>query len=233
MSQTLGVNQRAFRQLLGYYGLREEQVLGKSGVLTCYQAYVSSCYEPCPKTHLGPRWYIVNSTTNPMLLCTAMGASKRHKRTLPTLILTACAASRAPTRLTAIQRAHSFGGLIHLRGSHQAMVAAMRAEGGVELYRASGERNDWVIGVQCGSCVRAMRRVWLGERGGYSCLFYPTGDEYHESIRQVGAGLIELMLLVVRMAREPLFWIRRVMDCVSCLGSLVCGFGYEGRCLSL
>lgn len=85
------------------------------------------------------------------------------------------------------------------------MAAAMRAEGGVELYLASGERNDWVIGVQCGPCVRAVRRVWLGEQVGCSCLFYPTGDEYHESIRQVGTGLMELMLVVVVTAVGPCF----------------------------
>lgn len=92
-------------------------MLGKAGVSTCYQAYVNSCYEPRLKIHLGPRWYIVN-TTNLLLLYTATGAPKHPNRTLPTLTLTACAASRAPTRLAAIQRARSFGGLIRRRGRH-------------------------------------------------------------------------------------------------------------------
>lgn len=81
----------------------------------------------------------------------------------------------------------------------------------VALYPTSGGSNDYVLGryygEECG-----MGRVYglCIEFGGMSsadirCPFYPDEKEYHASMRQVGAGLMELMIQAAGDLGEPKF----------------------------
>lgn len=102
----------------------------------------------------------------------------------------------------------------------RSMAAAMRAAGSVkyvpapavDLYPTSGGSNDWVMGRYYGGECGAGRVFGLCVEFGapsaadYSCPFYPDAEEYHESMRQVGAGLMELMLAAAGTAGDPLFW---------------------------
>lgn len=101
------------------------------------------------------------------------------------------------------------------------MAAAMkRAEGiryqtspSVDLYPTSGGSNDWVMGRYYGKTECGAGRV-LGlcvefgaaSAADWSCPFYPDGDEYHQSMRQVAAGLMELMLAAAGRKGKTRFW---------------------------
>lgn len=81
----------------------------------------------------------------------------------------------------------------------------------VALYPTSGGSNDYVLaryyGEECGQA-----RVYglCVEFGGQSaadarCPFYPDEEEYNASMRQVGAGLMELMIQAAGEMGEPKF----------------------------
>lgn len=82
----------------------------------------------------------------------------------------------------------------------------------VSLYPTSGGSNDYALGRyyghNCGVSKILGLAVEFGTASGADpgCPFYPSGEEYHNSMRQVGAGLMELLLNAAGPAGEPKFW---------------------------
>ena len=100
-----------------------------------------------------------------------------------------------------------------------AMVKAMIAAGGVTydaypavgLYPTSGASNDYAMGryygkVACGSSRMFGLTLEFGVESSSdpSCPFYPSDSEFHDNVRQVGAGFMEMMLQAAGPAGEPL-----------------------------
>ena len=101
-----------------------------------------------------------------------------------------------------------------------AMVKAMLAAGtsqyenyqAVGLYPTSGASNDYAMGRYYGklSC-DASRMFGLTLEFGSestadpSCPFYPSDEEYHNNMRQVGAGFMEMLLLAAGPAGDPVY----------------------------
>lgn len=100
------------------------------------------------------------------------------------------------------------------------MLAAMNLAGkvlyeaypAVGLYSTSGSSNDYAMGryygkVACGSSRMFGLTLEFGAEGSSDpdCPFYPNAEEYHQSVRQVGAGFMEMMLLAAGPAGEPLY----------------------------
>ncbi|KAI9896803.1 hypothetical protein N3K66_007825 [Trichothecium roseum] len=82
----------------------------------------------------------------------------------------------------------------------------------VGLYPTSGASNDYAMGRYYGKLNCDSSRMFgltlefgAGSSSDPSCPFYPGDDEYHESIRQVGAGFMEMVLLAAGPAGDPVF----------------------------
>ncbi|CAH0055400.1 unnamed protein product [Clonostachys solani] len=83
------------------------------------------------------------------------------------------------------------------------------AQPSVGLYPTSGGSNDYALGrYYSGEC--GVSRLYglcleFGDASSAdpSCPFYPSNKEYHNSMRQVGAGFMELMLNAAGSAGEP------------------------------
>lgn len=101
------------------------------------------------------------------------------------------------------------------------MIESMLAAGNVEytnypavgLYPTSGASNDYAMGRYYGGLSCGHSRMFgltlefgSGENSGDpACPFYTTKPEYHNHIRQVSAGFMEMMLLAAGPAGEPLY----------------------------
>ena len=100
------------------------------------------------------------------------------------------------------------------------MLNAMNLAGNVKydaypavgLYPTSGASNDYAMGryygkVSCGSSRMFGLTLEFGDESSSdpSCPFYPSATEYHQSVRQVGAGFFEMVLLAAGPAGEPLY----------------------------
>lgn len=100
------------------------------------------------------------------------------------------------------------------------MLTAMNAAGDVAydaypavgLYPTSGASNDYAMGryygkLACGSSRMFGLTLEFGTDSSSdpSCPFYPSAEEYHQSVRQVGAGFMEMMLLAAGPAGEPVY----------------------------
>lgn len=82
----------------------------------------------------------------------------------------------------------------------------------VGLYPTSGASNDYAMGrfygnLTCGASRMFGLTMEFGEESSAdpSCPFYPSKDEYHRNVRQVGAGFLEMMLLAAGKAGDPLY----------------------------
>lgn len=66
------------------------------------------------------------------------------------------------------------------------------------LYPSSGGSTDYFLsqyyGKKCGANRVQGLAIEFGEESGLECPFYPTNAQYHISMRQVGSGLMELLL---------------------------------------
>jgi len=100
------------------------------------------------------------------------------------------------------------------------MIQAMSAAGNVEydaypavgLYPTSGASNDYAMGryygkVACGASRMFGLTLEFGAESSAdpSCPFYPNDEEYHNSVRQVGAGFMEMMLLAAGPAGDRVY----------------------------
>ncbi|KAK7425595.1 hypothetical protein QQZ08_007918 [Neonectria magnoliae] len=100
------------------------------------------------------------------------------------------------------------------------MVKSMLAAGNVSydaypavgLYPTSGASNDYAMGRYYGKLACGASRMFgltlefgAGSSSDPSCPFYPDATEYHENIRQVGAGFMEMLLLAAGPAGDPVY----------------------------
>lgn len=100
------------------------------------------------------------------------------------------------------------------------MIDSMLTSGGanytnypaVGLYPTSGASNDYAMGrfygnLSCGSSRMFGLTMEFGAPSDSdpSCPFYPSKEEYHRNVRQVGAGFLEMMLLAAGKAGDPLY----------------------------
>ncbi|KAL6406581.1 Zinc carboxypeptidase A-like protein [Ilyonectria robusta] len=100
------------------------------------------------------------------------------------------------------------------------MVKAMLAAGSVPydaypavgLYPTSGASNDYAMGRYYGKLACGSSRMFgltmefgAGSSSDPTCPFYPDAAEYHDNVRQVGAGFMEMMLLAAGPAGDPLY----------------------------
>ncbi|KAJ6781131.1 hypothetical protein PWT90_00712 [Aphanocladium album] len=78
------------------------------------------------------------------------------------------------------------------------------------LYASSGGTTDWFLGRYYGHTCGAGRvnglAVEFGEDSGLACPFYPTNPQFHNSMRQVAAGLMEIVLSAAGKNGEPKIW---------------------------
>ncbi|OAA44455.1 zinc carboxypeptidase A 1 precursor [Beauveria brongniartii RCEF 3172] len=110
-----------------------------------------------------------------------------------------------------------------------AMVGAMNAAGdgvtvnyyeqpSVDLYPTSGASTDWFLGRYYGKTRGANRingiTIEFGKSSGIrACQFYPTTAQFHNSMRQVAAGMMELVLTAAGPKGDPK--IRKSTRCVT------------------
>ena len=98
----------------------------------------------------------------------------------------------------------------------EAMLAAGTAEytayEAVGLYPTSGASNDYAMGRYYGKTSCGASRMFgftlefgSGSSADPSCPFYPDNEEYHDNMRQVGAGFMEMLLLAAGPAGEPVY----------------------------
>lgn len=100
------------------------------------------------------------------------------------------------------------------------MVSSMLAVGGakytnyaaVGLYPTSGCSNDYAMGryygnMSCGASRMFGLTIEFGapSKAFPTCPFYPSLEEYHRNVRQVGAGFLEMMLQAAGTAGDPLY----------------------------
>ncbi|KAJ3479906.1 hypothetical protein NLG97_g8198 [Lecanicillium saksenae] len=78
------------------------------------------------------------------------------------------------------------------------------------LYASSGGTTDWFLGRYYGHTCGAGRinglAVEFGEDSGLACPFYPTNPQFHNSMRQVAVGLMEIVLSAAGKNGEPKIW---------------------------
>lgn len=101
-----------------------------------------------------------------------------------------------------------------------AMLEAMLAAGNiqydaypaVDLYPTSGASNDYAMGryygkLACGSSRMFGLTLEFGQQSSAdpACPFYPDNAEYHDNVRQVSAGFMEMMLLAAGPAGDPVY----------------------------
>lgn len=103
-------------------------------------------------------------------------------------------------------------------GAATRMSDAMNAAGDVHfapkecagLYASSGGSTDFFLGGYYGRNCGASRiqglAIEFGNQSGLSCPFYPTNPQYHSSMRQVAAGLMELLLTAAGKEGEVKTW---------------------------
>ncbi|KFA45614.1 hypothetical protein S40293_08630 [Stachybotrys chartarum IBT 40293] len=82
----------------------------------------------------------------------------------------------------------------------------------VGLYPTSGASNDYAMGRYYGKLSCDASRMFgytlefgLASRSFPGCGFYPNATEYHNSVRQVGAGFVEMLLLAAGPAGDPVY----------------------------
>lgn len=97
------------------------------------------------------------------------------------------------------------------------MCDSMNAAGGIkyrpmqntEFYSTSGSASDYMtmqyLGRRCGARRVTAIKVQFGRNSDSVCPFYPNTESYHESMRQVGAGLMELLLAAEKNRNDPIF----------------------------
>lgn len=101
-----------------------------------------------------------------------------------------------------------------------AMIKAMSAAGDVKydayqavgLYPTSGASNDYAMGRYYGKLACDASRMFgltleFGDESSAdpSCPFYPNQKEYHNSMRQIGAGFMEMVLLAAGPAGDRVY----------------------------
>ena len=79
------------------------------------------------------------------------------------------------------------------------------------FYAVSGASNDYAMSMYYGHRCGANRVQGVGvefghDSGLHPCPFYPTADQFHSSMRQMGAGLMELLLTAAGEAGEVKRW---------------------------
>lgn len=78
------------------------------------------------------------------------------------------------------------------------------------LYASSGGTTDWFLGRYYGHTCGAGRTnglaIEFGQDSGLICPFYPTNPQFHNSMRQVAAGLMEMVLSAARKSGEEKIW---------------------------
>ncbi|EGX89982.1 zinc carboxypeptidase A 1 precursor [Cordyceps militaris CM01] len=107
------------------------------------------------------------------------------------------------------------------RDTAAAMAAAMNAAGDgttvhfvpleeASLYATSGGSTDWFLGRYYGHTCGSNRinglAIEFGSDSGLDCPFYPTNPQFHNSMRQVAAGLMEIVLAAAGKNGEPKIW---------------------------
>lgn len=78
-----------------------------------------------------------------------------------------------------------------------------------EFYPSSGSASDYMsmqyMGRKCGARRITSIKIQFGRNSNMACPFYPTVESYHESMRQVGSGLMELLLVAEARPNDPVF----------------------------
>lgn len=78
------------------------------------------------------------------------------------------------------------------------------------LYASSGGSTDWFLGRYykhtCGAGRINGLAIEFGLDSGLACAFYPTNPQFHNSMRQVAAGLMEIVLAAAGQSGEPKIW---------------------------
>ncbi|KOS22002.1 Carboxypeptidase B [Escovopsis weberi] len=110
------------------------------------------------------------------------------------------------------------GDLASQRGLAERICAAVANAGSVRytakrsyaMYATSGTSTDYALGHyyghKCGASAIKGLGVEFGRGSDFECPFYPTEEQYHESMRQVGVVLMEFLLTAAGPEGAPKHW---------------------------